>query len=242
MTSLAPSYGITTNESALEDFADFDLSFLPVTNENRSMIQPKLEPSTDYIPIPVFENSWSNGQLQQPNDTCNISIKQEIFNITLPPSPTPSDELKPIFNGYPNNQGYTHLFPPSPPDSSGAPSPSNFLYASSTSTLSIGSEDLNLMNTTNPEAIFSNQVCLQETGTTLEIPKRDCPTIRERLQDSTFQKRHNFKTSDTSFEDERDVLEQIPTIIKNTCQSLGISLGKFCFHSYFFFTIPINSP
>lgn len=246
MTSVATPNSIPTIESSFEDYADFDISLLQVDNENNPMSQIKSElsrsNSPDYIPTTVLSASWFNTQLQQQLDNNLIPNRQEGYNTNFPPSPTPSIEFKPIFNGIYNTQINSHLFPPSPPDSNGAPSPidyhysdikitdigSNFINSMSPSTLSNNSVDWNLMNTTNSKTIFSDQVSLQHTDIMLDTSKKNHPTIRECLQDTSFQRKNTQKPLEASFDDDNLeclVLEQIPKFIGNTCLTLGISPG-----------------
>lgn len=112
--------------------------------------------SPDYIPTTVFETidkSWGNNQQQSTEHISQDLSKstaqqlnrspQEKFLTIFPPSPTPSVEFTTTFaginikkeqwrirpNGDNSSNNFIGLYPPSPPDSNGAPSPIGYQYS-----------------------------------------------------------------------------------------------------------------
>lgn len=236
MISITPTcMNITDESSSFDKCDDFDLSLLSDDNESKPMVQLKLERdrsvSPEYIPTTVFETSF----LHQPVDSHIVSLKQERFPTAFPPSPTPSVEFN-FVNGH-SSYFSNHLFPPSPPDSSGAPSPvdCHFVWNSmSPSTVTNNSSDRNLMKTLNYETIPLNPINSQNADILSEVTRKDIhshSTIRECLQDSSFQKKYNLKPLESSSFDEDNleclVLEHIPKFIRTTCDTLGISSGMY---------------
>lgn len=179
----------------------------------------------DFIATTVIDK-WSTCQSQRNNLNCltQQSMQEKQIPLIFPPSPTPSVEL-PTYNCniIQNEQspGATyHLYPPSPPDSNGAPSPIGCQYI-----------DTKMSDTT----LFpSNQTDLFSVA-----PKKDYQLLREHLQDLSFQKKHNLKPLplETLLTDDWDVQDDIEPVIslaleharkdvERTCLILNISSGK----------------
>lgn len=139
--------------------------------------------------------------------------------LIFPPSPTPSIELSSyncnIIQSEQSPSNYS-LYPPSPPDSNGAPSPIGCQYI-----------DVNMS-----DPIFPCQSDL------FDVPKKDYQLLREHLQDLSFQKKHNLKPLplESLLTDDWDVQEDIEPVIslaleqarkdvEQTCLTLNISSG-----------------
>lgn len=145
--------------------------------------------------------------------------QEQQIPLIFPPSPTPSIELSTYnCNIIRKDQSPTNysLYPPSPPDSNGAPSPIGCQYA-----------DIKMSNQT-----FNGQTDL------FDAPKKDYQLLREHLQDLSFQKKHNLKPLplESLFTDDWDVqddiepvislaLEQARKDVEQTCLTLNISSG-----------------
>lgn len=141
--------------------------------------------------------------------------------LVFPPSPTPSIELstynRNIIQNEQSPSNYS-LYPPSPPDSNGAPSPIGCQY----------------MDVKMSDLTFSVQTDLYG-----EESKKDYQLLREHLQDLSFQKKHNLKPLplESLFSDDWDVqddiepvislaLEQARKDVEQTCLALNISSGR----------------
>lgn len=152
-------------------------------------------------------------------------MQQEQIPLIFPPSPTPSIELSTyncnIIRSEQSPNANFHLYPPSPPDSNGAPSPIGCQYI-----------DVKMSN----EQIFTSQ---SNTDLFNDEPKKDYQLLREHLQDLSFQKKHNLKplALESLFADDWDVqddiepvislaLEQARKDVEQTCLTLNISSGK----------------
>lgn len=146
--------------------------------------------------------------------------KEQHIPLIFPPSPTPSIELLSYnCNILRNEQPPSNysLYPPSPPDSNGAPSP-------------IGCQFIDVKMS---DPSFSSPSDL------FEAPKKDYQLLREHLQDLSFQKKHNLKPLplESLFADDWDVqddiepvislaLEQARKDVEQTCLTLNISSGN----------------
>lgn len=148
-------------------------------------------------------------------------MPQEHIPLIFPPSPTPSIELSTyncnIIRQEQSPSSYS-LYPPSPPDSNGAPSPIGCQYMDVKINMS--------------EPTYSGQTDL------FDEPKKDYQLLREHLQDLSFQKKHNLKPLplESLFADDWDVqddiepvislaLEQARKDVEQTCLTLNISSG-----------------
>lgn len=185
---------------------------------------------TDFIPTTVFER-WNIYQTPRDSTENNCLVhstslpSEQIPSFVFPPSPTPSIET------YNNNNcnivqneqlspiASYHLYPPSPPDSNGAPSPIACQF----------SVDLNMSS----DPAYSNP------SDSFDAPKKDYQLLREHLQDLSFQKKHNLKPLplESLFADDWDVqddiepvislaLEQARKDVEQTCLTLNISAGN----------------
>lgn len=190
---------------------------------------------SDFIPTTVFER-WNINQQQQDNTNCLMqSMPQEHIPLVFPPSPTPSLELSTYncnFIRQEQSPSSYSLYPPSPPDSNGAPSPIGCQYM-----------DIKMSDPT-----FSN-------GQTdlFDAPKKDYQLLREHLQDLSFQKKHNLKPLplESLFADDWDVqddiepvislaLEQARKDVEQTCLTLNISSGMIRINESVFFSVCVN--
>ncbi|XP_031616716.1 DNA-binding protein D-ETS-4 isoform X2 [Contarinia nasturtii] len=205
---------LVATDSSYEDYADnFDLSLLSMDNEFNSIIDSSSQ--SEYIPTTVFER-WNINQQRDITNSLTSSTPQEHI-LVFPPSPTPSIELSTyncnITKTEKSSANY-NLYPPSPPDSNGAPSPINCQYM-----------DIQMSDPT-----FSSQSDL------FDGPKKDYQLLREHLQDLSFQKKHNLKPLplESLFVDDWDVqddiepvislaLEQARKDVEQTCLTLNIS-------------------
>lgn len=168
----------------------------------------------DFIPTTVFEK-WNTYQSQQ-------SMQQEQIPLIFPPSPTPSIELSTyncnIIRSEQSPNANFHLYPPSPPDSNGAPSPVGCQYI---------------------DVKMSDPAYSSQSDLFSDAPKKDYQLLREHLQDLSFQKKHNLKPLplESLFADDWDVqddiepvislaLEQARKDVEQTCLTLNISSGK----------------
>lgn len=158
-----------------------------------------------------------------------LSPPQEQYAI-FPPSPTPSI---PDFQSLAGNfvtikQEYCSL-PPSPPDSNGAPSP---VHCSEIKTEFDAEPSIDL------DSLLGSPKEPEE-----DIPsKQEFQILREHLQDTSFQRKHNLKPVElesligglTTRADIGSVfelaLQDAQDGIQATCNELGISAGKFSKH------------
>lgn len=204
------------------------MKYIQVWSVKLTIILSFLDITSEYIPTTVFER-WNNNQ-QRSN--CLMSpMQQEQSPLIFPPSPTPSIELCTFnCNFVLAEQPANSLYPPSPPDSNGAPSPVAYQY----------------FDAKMSEPVFASQTDI------FEAPKKDYQLLREHLQDLSFQKKHNLKPLplESLLADEWDVqddiepvislaLEQARKDVEQTCQTLNISSGNLpnIFRIYLFFAI-----
>lgn len=265
MPQTVPSGVYSTDTYAVyED--NFDLSLLPMDGEvplsPHSQLSIELPPqTTDFTLTTIFDDitlikteklssgNWSidNNQQQDSADTLQQyqhyssplpSPPQEYFVTVFPPSPAPSIELQPYQQQQSNSNNFTvikqefGLFPPSPPDSHGAPSPR----------CDVKGEPCDSSDT---EACIDIDSLLQNSFDVF-VPKRDEPDqqqdhqlLREYLQDTSFQRKHNLKplALESLFGgwgargDIEPVislaLEHAKKDVQQTCAALNISPGKF---------------
>uniref|UniRef100_A0A1L8DI42 Putative erg n=2 Tax=Nyssomyia neivai TaxID=330878 RepID=A0A1L8DI42_9DIPT len=164
---------------AFASYADnFDLSLLPCDGE--VPLSPPSQESSEYIPTTIFTESTFLGKnspwQQEP-------VNYPYYGIGLP-SP-PQEPMLGVFSPSPSpvtentvKQEIT-LLPPSPPDSCGVPSP-----------FCVKSEPAD----SDTEACIDLDTLLQKSLEDFEAPKKqDHQLLRECLQDTTFQKKHNLK-------------------------------------------------
>lgn len=239
---------------------NFDLSLLPMDGEvplsPNSQLTIELPPLTpDYIPATIFHDTpikleklsnWSsetdeinksveNHQiivedhfqyLQQYSTAAPLSPPQEQFFTVFPPSPAPSIELQQLCTTI--KQEYIGLFPPSPPDSNGAPSPR----------CDIKGEPADVSDT---ETCIDLDCLLQNSFDVLEPlqqKQQDHQLLREYLQDTSFQRKHNLKPLALEslfggWGNRGDIepvislaLEHAKKDVQQTCAALNISPGK----------------
>lgn len=256
MSQIVPTGNYSTDAYAA--YAEnFDLSLLSMDNEIslRSSTQlPYLTP--EYIPTTVYEQTikiekdkWIDspvddtsellGRFQQIADNTSShqfhqqfyttplpSPPQEQFIAVFPPSPAPSIDQQIHFN---IKQEYISLFPPSPPDSNGAPSPRC---------------DIKSEPDTDIEASIDIDSLLQKSFEALEPKKQDHQLLREYLQDTSFQRKHNLKPLALEsllggWGSRGDIepvislaLEHAKRDIQQTCATINISPGE-CLFFYF---------
>lgn len=242
--------------------------------------------SSDYIPQTVFDKFHCIDDKQQTYDQFFVQSNQypyysntfippqKNFFAVLPPSPTPSIEFNSNFVNIKREQTQNinfGLYPPSPPDSNGAPSPiGHHLSDVKSEPYDIGNEtsiDINsffpntfdlatnaLTPTSSPSSVnslYSTAVASHEHLAKLElplsltppidqrVPKRDHQLLREYLQDTTFQRRHNLKpiALESLFVGDWDARGDIEPVIslaleharkdvQQTCIALNISPGE----------------
>lgn len=269
MPQTVPSGVYTTDTYAVyED--NFDLSLLPMDGEvplsPHSQLTIELPPQTnDFEPAAIFDDitlikteklssgNWSIDNTQPQESADNLqhyqyyssplpSPPQEYFVTVFPPSPAPSIELQ-TYQQQQNSPQHQFtvikqefgLFPPSPPDSHGAPSPR----------CDVKGEPC---DSSDSEACIDIDSLLQNTFDVLE-PKRaeqdqqqDHQLLREYLQDTSFQRKHNLKplALESLFGgwgargDIEPVislaLEHAKKDVQQTCAALNISPGKINIH------------
>lgn len=185
----------------------------------------------------------------------------------FPPSPTPSIELSPFqsinIKQESSNGGTTfhgNHYPLSPPDSNGAPSPiGHHSFELKSEPIELAGVDINQFyqntfdlaaNTLAPsqssiaidssfEANDIRALIRRSSLTSASEEKRDHKLLREYLQDTTFQKKHNLKplALETLFVGDltaRDDIEPMITLaleharkdVQQTCIALNISAGE----------------
>lgn len=182
------------------------------------------------------------------------------FLTIFPPSPTPSIELTstpsppttqtnlpPLTINFQIKQEYIGLYPPSPPDSNGAPSPRSTCDIKSepdtddTAEASIDIDSL-LQNSfeafepINNNSSGSSNNC---SSTKQEQQQQDHQLLREYLLDTSFQRKHNLKPLELEslfggWGSRGDIepvislaLEHAKRDVQQTCAKLNISSGKF---------------
>lgn len=207
--------------------------------------------------------------------TLPLSPPQEPFVTIFPPSPSPSIEhsigntCSPTSATIKTEQfgmcGVNGLYPPSPPDSNGAPSPIHYHCHTDIKTepYDIGPEpclDIDALFTNAMNCIVTpNTMNQQSTKTellstsaynsdqnTVNGDTKDHQLLREYLQDTTFQRKHNLKplALESLFVGDWGVRDDIEPVIslaldharrdvRSTCALLNISAGESFFLFFF---------
>uniref|UniRef100_A0A1B0DAH7 ETS domain-containing protein n=1 Tax=Phlebotomus papatasi TaxID=29031 RepID=A0A1B0DAH7_PHLPP len=175
--------GVYTPDAFASYAENFDLSLLPCDGE--VPLSPDSQESADYIPTTVFAegglpvktaiNSWPQPDpVQFPYFAVGLpSPPQEPVLGVFSPSPSPVSESTTVKQEF-------ALLPPSPPDSCGVPSP-----------FCVKAEPTE----SDTEACIDLDSFLQKSLEDFETPpkRQDHQLLREYLQDTTFQKKHNLK-------------------------------------------------
>ncbi|XP_055694643.1 DNA-binding protein D-ETS-4 [Lutzomyia longipalpis] len=181
MTPQIVPAGVYPSDTFASYADNFDLSLLPCDGE--VPLSPESQESLDYIPTTVFGNggflgktsssSWTSEPVQYPYFGIGLpSPPQEPILGVFSPSPSPVTEKSQI-------KQELSLLPPSPPDSYGVPSP-----------FCVKAEPVE----SDTEACIDLDSLLQKSLEDFDIPKKkDHMLLRECLQDTTFQKKHNLK-------------------------------------------------
>ncbi|XP_059622282.1 DNA-binding protein D-ETS-4 isoform X2 [Phlebotomus argentipes] len=162
--------GVYTPDAYTSYADNFDLSLLP--SDGEVPLSPDSQECGDFIPTTV-PKAWSHPDPAHfPYFAIGLpSPPQEPIIGVFSPSPSPVAELT-------VKQEFA-LLPPSPPDSSGVPSP-----------FCVKSEPTD----SDTETCIDLDSFLQKSLEDFEAPKRqDHQLLREYLQDTTFQKKHNLK-------------------------------------------------
>lgn len=263
---------------------------------------PPLSP--EYIPTRVYESTnvpfaiktehWPSHNIvpkvivdESPPSIASFathSPSEEQFLTIFPPSPTPSIDFNNIKKEQPYFGNAFGLYPPSPPDSNGAPSPVGYHFADiKTEPFDIGCNETSVnltsflpntfdlaTNTLTPSSSpYDSSVLLQQqqqqlatTTTTstaaitstiptlsltppLDSTRKDHQLLREYLQDTSFQKKHNLKplaleslfVGDWSARGDIEpvislALEHARKDVQQTCVTLNISAGKYAMISH----------
>lgn len=148
------------------------------------------------------------------------------------PSPCPSDyQYQAIATSMIKRE---HAFlPPSPPESNGVPSP-QYHHIDCFKTEQVD-EKYNLLSPSSTEDSIDINKILNSENFCDERPSKDYNTLREVLQDTSFQRKHNLKPMTLEslfgdFEQEKDIepvislaLQHAKLEIQATCQTLNIS-------------------
>lgn len=269
----------------------FDLSLLSVDNgmHSATVLDPQQRHNNQQTHIGQTTNTYASIERNWCNNTSATKVgppqqTQDLIPTVFPPSPTPSIELTaaPISSPASNNsttssptsfnlaiksepQSHTassySLYPPSPPDSNGAPSPVGYHYdfngkaksepidalffqisaspASSTMSSASSSIDSLYAGYANMEQIYAIQ---QQALADIEANNKD-QLIHDYLLDLGAQKKLR-STLDSIFGDDWDVrddiepvislaLEQARADVEHTCMALNISSGTFPFMEFF---------
>lgn len=202
---------------------------------------------------------YGNGMYSYPSpQSTNSSMSYENQFSVFPPSPTPS-----INSGEFNHSGYgcnfkqepvsgNLLLPPSPPDSNGAPSPSAQFYMDQVKVEpqdyqqmvdnSVPLEDCvdieEYFRGIRPESMFRP---IDSAPSVDGVDSKDHQLLRECLQDTSFQRRHNLKPVALEslfggWESRGDIepvislaIEQARRDVEETCATLNISPGEKIF-------------
>lgn len=182
--------------------------------------------------------------------------QSEPFITIFPPSPCPSLDMQTNLNCLTSNfaeikQEYGFL-PPSPPESTNGGSPSPYLdikiepetesCIDIDSLLSESFDDYNSKKLlSSPTSSISSASLLSPAGSTTTVGQ-DYQLLREYLQDTSFQRKHNLKplaleslfggwTSRGDIEPVISLaLEQAKRDVQETCAALDISQGNYYFH------------
>lgn len=218
---------------------------------NNSKVEEQQQPSQSDISscevFQSFDNKFSYFN--------SLSPPQEQFLTIFPPSPTPSIEFNCNLNIKKEQHNNTNfgLYPPSPPDSNGAPSPIGYSFGDiksepydiSSTEQSINFNTLfdqsfrNLANAISPVTVLESPLQQQQQQQQLN-QKKDHQLLREYLQDTTFQKKHNLKplALESLFVGDWGARGDIEPVISlaleharkdvlQTCIELNISAGTF---------------
>lgn len=182
-----------------------------------------------------------------------LSPPQEPFLTIFPPSPSPSIEFNSQLLVKQEQTSNFGLYPPSPPDSNGAPSPIGHCVSDIKSEpYEIGPEpclDLSTLfgNTFNGLATATSPV---PSALLHSQQRKDHQLLREYLQDTTFQRKHNLKplALESLFVGEwgaRGDIEPVISLaleharkdVQETCIALNISSGEFLLVFFFLLLI-----
>lgn len=271
MPQTVPTGFISPDPYALYE-ENFDLSLLPMDGEvplsphSQFNIELSLSAS-DYIPATIFHNDTPAIKTEKPNwsetlPELNTSLVQQLelghqqlnyyssphcspqsqpdqYTTIFPPSPCPSLDQSTSHNHHQQHQQfsikqeYIGLFPPSPPDSNGAPSPRCDIK---------GEPDT---YTSDTETSIDIDSLLQNSFEVLEPKKQDHQLLREYLQDTSFQRKHNLKPLalesllggwGTRGDIEPVIslaLEHAKKDVQRTCAALNISPGKIQYRIHY---------
>lgn len=188
-----------------------------------------------------FQSYHYPSPLPSPPQENNTHQYTNIF----PPSPCSSVE----YNIYPIKQEYSSLLPPSPPDSNGAPSPLCEIKSEPDHDNEVCIDIESLLNDSfdivSPKKSSSDQNILQQQlqeHLNQQIQNQQQPQdhqlLREYLQDTSFQKKHNLKPLALEslfggWSTRGDIepvfslaLEQIRRDVQDTCAALDIPPGE----------------
>jgi hypothetical protein len=142
------------------------------------------------------------------------------------PSPCPSENYQ--FQGIKREHGF---LPPSPPESNGVPSPQYHHV----DCFKMEQIDNMLSPSSTEDSIDINKILNADNFKDEKLSSKDYNTLREVLQDTSFQRKHNLKPLTLEslfgeFEQEKDIepvislaLQHAKLEIQATCQSLNIS-------------------
>ena len=309
MAQIVPPTVQQTSDSYAVYADNFDLSLLPMDidiplspdsqDQDPSQYSDYIEPlSPEYIPTTVFsqtEKSWNNKIdfnqrfnptfQHQPQQQYYTPVPhhspQEQFLSIFPPSPTPSIELNCKLNIKKEYYNSVGLYPPSPPDSNGAPSPVGYCSAEiksepydidscearidieqiienslddlanavaagvghsdcARSVSSVSSSPHRDCHEDLKKPISSVSDSIQTVTINASEPRRDHQLLREYLQDTTFQRKHNLKPLALEslfvgdWGDRGDIepvislaLEHARKDVQQTCVALNMSPGEF---------------
>lgn len=266
-------------DSIYDDYADsFDLSLLSVDDgmhpaaivdsQQRQQNQQTHISQTNHAYASV-ERNWCNGHTNNTQAISKSGPPQDLIPTVFPPSPTPSIEFTAaptaspasttthnhIIKSEPHVAPSYTLYPPSPPDSNGAPSPVGYHYdftgkslaepldtlffqsstspASSTMSSASSSIDSLYAGYANLEQIYAIQ---QQVMADIDANHKD-QLIHDYLLDLGAEKKLK-STLDSIFGDDWDVrddiepvislaLEQARADVEHTCMTLSISAGTF---------------
>lgn len=233
------------------------------TGLNQTVYQRSTSP--DYIPTTIQSTVFIDTKCPSNKQRSTTSIFPELqFCATgLPlsppqdsgiaaftPSPSPSIEYNSQLLVKQEQNSCFGLYPPSPPDSNGAPSPiGHYSIDIKTEPYDIGPEPCLDLST-----LFGNTFDSVATVTPSPVvpQRKDHQLLREYLQDTTFQRKHNLKplaleslfVGDWGSRGDIEpvislALEHARKDVQDTCMALNISAGKClticCSHFYFYF-------
>lgn len=166
-----------------------------------------------------------------------LSPPQDSGIATFTPSPSPPIEFTNQLFVKQEQNSYFGLYPPSPPDSNGAPSPiGHYSIDIKTEPYEIGPEPCLDLST-----LFGNTFdSVATVSPSPVVPQRkDHQLLREYLQDTTFQRKHNLKplaleslfVGDWGSRGDIEpvislALEHARKDVQDTCMALNLSAGK----------------